>query len=132
MGIMGISSAGKIQDTIVEKLFSDLYHGTYVEDDISIGNFRMYLKQLYNIDSRLESFRGKHSTGKLLKLALNIGTNIFIGTSDDDRNCARFPHWENQNLYVFHHNLSITIALCIVQDMRLVSASYLNSGGYTH
>ena len=131
MTIIMTGEDGKLADKIVEKMFSDLYHGTHIEDQLTMDNFLVYLDQLYDI--RPAMFPGFMPAGihVLLQVAIKIGTHLNLSETDDGRYAARFPHWP-ENKYVMHKSIPIVLSLAICQHMRDDIASHLNTDEAKH
>ena len=132
--VMGVSDSGKVVDNIVERMFHDLYYGTFTEDDITIRNFNHYLRQFYKFDGYIDSF---DDTSGLLAAALTCFNQIImdriIHEDGPFKIGVRFAHWEH-GLYAQHEGQARAIALAIVQNMRDDAGEHLNpvQGGATH
>lgn len=130
--LLGVDANGNINDNVVERMFHDLYYGSYVEDDLTRRNINTYMKVLYGEEFEISDLS---DTGELVTIVTEIFSNVDITrvqryTNDDLAYEIRLEHWSD-DLHVTSASLSCALAMAIVEDMRHLTRKHINRGDKT-
>lgn len=118
MDILQIAEGGGVSDKHVERMFHDLYYGTYTEDDITLRNFNLYVEVLYGIEAGIKSFDEPAPLIALIAQAFEEQNYLTKATTiAGPVYRITFKSWGGKT-FVQNEKLPIALSLAIVENMR--------------